>query len=185
MDAHPSAELDVVLGGGTVIDGTALAEPIVADVGIVGDSIAAIGDLRATKTNRRIDVTGHVVAPGFVDPHTHVEIALTGDTNDAHAPAAQGVTTVLTSPDGFGWAPLPRDQARELWAATAGIYGPLPDDVRPETVGNGLARQQPLRILQKKNEEVAGLRRERDLLFAPSESAIQRVVEELPGPIEH
>ena len=76
---------------------------------------------------------GLVVAPGFIDPHTHVEIALTGDTDDAHAAAAQGVTTVLTSPDGFGWAPLPRADARELWAATAGIYGPWPDDGLPTT----------------------------------------------------
>jgi len=140
VDPQPPAQVDLVLAGGTVIDGTGRAEPLVADVGILGDTIVAIGDLRTTKTNRRIDVTGHVVAPGFIDPHTHVEIALTGDTDDAHASAAQGVTTILTSPDGFGWAPLLNDQARELWAATAGIYGPWPDDVRTESVGAYLQR---------------------------------------------
>jgi len=132
--------LDLVLVGGTVIDGSADARPDVADVGVRGDTVVAIGDLRATPTNRRLDVTGLVVAPGFIDPHTHVEIALTGETDDAHAPAAQGVTTILTSPDGFGWAPLPPDDARELWAATAGIYGPWPNDLRTESVGAYLDR---------------------------------------------
>ena len=131
MDDRP---LDLVLVGGTVIDGSADAQPHVADVGVRGDTVVAIGDLREKAANRRLDVTGLVVAPGFIDPHTHVEVALTGETDDAHAPAAQGVTTILTSPDGFGWAPLPPDDARELWAATAGIYGPMPDDLRTESV---------------------------------------------------
>ena len=100
MDDRP---LDLVLVGGTVIDGSADAQPLVADVGVRGDTVVAIGDLREKAANRRLDVTGLVVAPGFIDPHTHVEIALTGETDDAHAPAAQGVTTILTSPDGFGW----------------------------------------------------------------------------------
>ena len=133
MTSPRATELDVVLAGGRVIDGTAAAQPYVADVGIRGDTIAQIGDLSATPARRRIDCAGLVVAPGFIDPHTHVEIALTGETDDAHAPAAQGVTTVLTSPDGFGWAPLPTADARELWAATAGIYGPWPEDGLPTT----------------------------------------------------
>jgi N-acyl-D-amino-acid deacylase len=133
-------ELDLVLAGGTVVDGSAEARPVVVDVGIRGDTVVAIGDLGATRANRRVDVSGLVVAPGFIDPHTHVEVALTGETDDAHAPAAQGVTTVLTSPDGFGWAPLPRDEARDLWAATAGIYGDWPHDLRSEAVGAYLER---------------------------------------------
>jgi N-acyl-D-amino-acid deacylase len=133
-DPSPTSEpFDLVLAGGTVIDGSAEAQPREADVGIRGDTIVEIGDLSAAPAMRRIDVTGLVVSPGFIDPHTHVEIALAGDTDDAHAPAAQGVTTVLTSPDGFGWAPLPASDARELWAATAGIYGPWPDDGPPTT----------------------------------------------------
>jgi N-acyl-D-amino-acid deacylase len=131
--------MDLILVGGTVIDGTADAVPHVADVGIRGDTIVAIGDLSGpdappgARMAKRIDVSGLVVCPGFIDPHTHVEIALTGENEDAHAPAAMGVTTVLTSPDGFGWAPLPRDKARELWAATAGIYGDWPADLDGHT----------------------------------------------------
>jgi N-acyl-D-amino-acid deacylase len=129
VNAPEGAELDLVLVGGTVIDGSADAQPRVADVGIRGDTIASVGGLRSAPARRRIEVGGLIVSPGFIDPHTHIEVALTGDTDDAHAAAAQGITTVLTSPDGFGWAPLPRDQARELWAATAGIYGDWPDDL--------------------------------------------------------
>jgi N-acyl-D-amino-acid deacylase len=134
-----TAELDLILVGGTVIDGTAEAVPHIADVGIRGDTIAAIGDMSGpdappeARGARRLDVGGLVVCPGFIDPHTHVEIALTGEREEVHAPAAIGVTTVLTSPDGFGWAPLPRDKARELWAATAGIYGDWPEDLDGHT----------------------------------------------------
>ncbi len=140
MDIPPRMTFDVVVAGGTVIDGSAGAQPRVVDVGIRDDTVVEIGDLSAAQASRRIDVTGCVVAPGFIDPHTHVESALTGETDAAHAPAAQGVTTILTSPDGFGWAPLPREDARELWAATAGIYGPWPDDLRTESVGAYLGR---------------------------------------------
>jgi N-acyl-D-amino-acid deacylase len=134
------AELDLVLAGGTLIDGSADAGPHVADVGIRGDTIVDIGEFSTARAKRRIDVAGLVVAPGFIDPHTHAEIALTGETDDAHAPAAQGVTTVLTSPDGFGWAPLPREDACELWAATAGIYGGWPDDLRTDSIAAYLGR---------------------------------------------
>jgi N-acyl-D-amino-acid deacylase len=139
-DQGADPNLDLVVAGGTVIDGSAQAVPHLADVGVRADTVVEIGDLSTASLKRRIDVAGLVVAPGFIDPHTHVEIALTGETEDAHAPAAQGVTTILTSPDGFGWAPLARDEARELWAATAGIYGPCPDDLRTESIGAYLDR---------------------------------------------
>ena len=64
-EAGPEA-LDLVLSGGTVIDGTATAQPHVADVGIRGDTIVAIGDLGERPATRLVDVAGLVVAPSLV-----------------------------------------------------------------------------------------------------------------------
>ena len=113
--------VDLVIRGGTLIDGTADAQPRLADIGIGGGRIVAVGDLSATEAAETIDATGLVVAPGFIDPHTHVETAILEEREDALAPVLQGVTTVMTAPDGFGWAPLEASAARELWAGTAGI----------------------------------------------------------------
>src|SRR5947207_14906617 len=70
----PREDVDLVLRGGTVIDGTGAA-PRIADVAIRGDRIVFLGDAsKASLTPRRaIDVRGLVVAPGFIDPHTHTQ----------------------------------------------------------------------------------------------------------------
>ncbi len=63
---------DLVIKGGTVVDGTGLPG-FRADVGIADDTIAAIGDLKGQRAAQTIDAEGHVVAPGFVDGHTHMD----------------------------------------------------------------------------------------------------------------
>ena len=113
---------DVIIAGGNVIDGTGKEEPFVADIGIQGDSIAAIGDLAKAETSYRISAKDKVVCPGFIDVHVHSEIALLGG-RDQFAAVSQGVTTHLAAPDGFGWAPLPPKLARELWHYTQFAYG--------------------------------------------------------------
>lgn len=113
---------DAIIAGGTVVDGTGEKEPFVADVGILEDSIAAIGDLGKAETPCRIAAIGKVVCPGFVDVHVHSEIALLGG-RDQFAAVSQGVTTHLAAPDGFGWAPLPPKQAQEMWHYTQFAYG--------------------------------------------------------------
>ena len=57
---------DIVLEGGTLLDGTGSAQRR-ADVGVVGDRVSATGDLKSSDADLRIDCTGRVVAPGFVD----------------------------------------------------------------------------------------------------------------------
>lgn len=99
------AEFDLIIRGGTLVDGTG-AEPRRADVGVVADRIAAVGDLAASSATAEIDATGSIVTPGFVDPHTHLDAQLcwdpTGSPSNLH-----GVTTALVGMCGFGIAPCP------------------------------------------------------------------------------
>ena len=62
--------IDAVLLGGTVYN-CLDEEPVIADVGIEGDRIVAIGNLKEHPADLRLDVTGLVVAPGFIDIHSH------------------------------------------------------------------------------------------------------------------
>jgi N-acyl-D-amino-acid deacylase len=94
---------DWILRGGTVIDGTG-GPRRQADVAIAGDRIAALGEIPKITGAREIDVAGLVVAPGFIDVHTHDDRALLA--SDMAAKASQGVTTVITGNCGVSLAPL-------------------------------------------------------------------------------
>src|SRR6202048_3649685 len=98
---------DWILRGGTVIDGTGGPRRR-ADVAIAGDRIAAVGEVARTAGAREIDVAGLVVAPGFIDVHTHDDRALIA--SDMAAKASQGVTTVITGNCGVSLAPLTLDR---------------------------------------------------------------------------
>jgi len=96
--------LDLLIQGGTVIDGTG-SEPVTADIGIRGDRIQFIGDSRAAGVSapRIINAAGAIVAPGFIDPHTHTLDDLSNpDRKSNIAFLMQGVTTVVTGNDGGG-----------------------------------------------------------------------------------
>lgn len=127
-------EYDLLIRGGTVIDGSGSQAASAADVGVQGDRIVAVGDLDSATAQREIDATGRIVSPGFIDVHIHSEVELLGGEH-RYASLLQGVTTQLLAPDGFGWAPLTPDEVRSLWEATVAIYGPLelePDWPTPE-----------------------------------------------------
>jgi N-acyl-D-amino-acid deacylase len=117
-------EFDVLIRNGRVVDGTHNATATLADVGINGDRIEVIGKLGDATAATVIDAAGKIVAPGFIDVHIHSEIELLGGEH-RYASLLQGVTTQLLTPDGFGWAPLTPEQARDLWVATVAIYGNL------------------------------------------------------------
>ena len=121
-------DLDLLIHGGTIFDGTG-APRSRGDVGVRGDRIVAIGELRDAAAERRIDATGRVVTPGFIDAHIHSETALRGNA-DQLGSSYQGVTTHLTSPDGFGWSPLPPERAHELWRST--VFAEGHPDFRPD-----------------------------------------------------
>jgi N-acyl-D-amino-acid deacylase len=100
---------DYILRGGEVIDGSGRAR-FRADVMIKGDRIAEIGTVARTAGAHEIDVAGRVVAPGFIDVHTHDDRALFA-TPEMAAKASQGVTTVVTGNCGISLAPLSIDHA--------------------------------------------------------------------------
>jgi dihydroorotase/N-acyl-D-amino-acid deacylase len=91
-------ELDLVLEGGSVLDGTG-APAIVADVGVVDGRIVEVGDLSRRPAAVRVDVSGHAVAPGFIDPHTHSRGAIF-EIPTADNFVRQGVTTLVEGNDG-------------------------------------------------------------------------------------
>lgn len=105
-----SDSFDVVIRGGTVIDGTG-APRLQGDVGIRGGAIAAVGDVRGDAA-RSIDAGGCVVAPGFVDIHTHYDAQVFWDRMLSISPW-HGVTSVVVGNCGFGIAPT-RPQHRDL-----------------------------------------------------------------------
>lgn len=87
-------DFDLLISGGKIVDGTGNAW-FYGDVGISNGKIAAVGDLRGTSASRSLDATGLIVAPGFIDVHTHIE------SNDLAVPGApnflfDGVTSVVT-----------------------------------------------------------------------------------------
>jgi N-acyl-D-amino-acid deacylase len=96
---------DLLIRGGTVIDG-ARRPRYAADVGVREGRIAAIGDLAGHDAAHTLDATGKIVAPGFIDSHTHDDQALLAEP-DLPCKVSQGVTTVVTGNCGFSLAPLP------------------------------------------------------------------------------
>jgi N-acyl-D-amino-acid deacylase len=95
---------DLILREATVIDGTR-APRFEADVAIEGDRIAAIGSLSSSKSRKEIGAKGKIVAPGFIDAHTHDDrLMLSGP--DMAPKASQGVTTVVAGNCGVSLAPL-------------------------------------------------------------------------------
>lgn len=96
--------LDILIVGGTVIDGSG-SDRYAADVGIVGDSIVAVGtDLAARyEAKRTIDAAGRIVAPGYIDVHTHAARVAYRDDREKKAALNllhQGITTVNLGADG-------------------------------------------------------------------------------------
>jgi len=93
---------DIVISGGTVIDGTG-SPGRVADIGIVGDRITAVGDCVGS-AERVIDATGKLVTPGFVDIHTHLDAQLAWDPIGTVS-CWHGVTTAVLGNCGVTFAP--------------------------------------------------------------------------------
>jgi N-acyl-D-aspartate/D-glutamate deacylase len=94
---------DLVIRSGTVVDGTG-APPRTADVAITGDRIVEVGSVDGDG-HREIDADGAIVAPGFVDIHTHYDGQATWDER-LQPSSVHGVTTVVSGNCGIGFAPV-------------------------------------------------------------------------------
>jgi N-acyl-D-amino-acid deacylase len=112
---------DLVITGGTVVDGTGLPRRR-ADVGIKDGRVAAVGFIEAREGERSIDATGRVVAPGIVDPHTHYDPQLTFEPYGTSS-CYHGVTTVVAGNCGFSVAPLAPGDAPWLIQMFARVEG--------------------------------------------------------------
>ncbi len=99
-----SGTVDILIRGGTLVDGSG-GTPRIADVGIIGDRIVYVGNAGASQiaAARTVDAKGMIVAPGFIDPHTHTAGDLSDSVRRSNIPyLMQGVTTVITNNDGGG-----------------------------------------------------------------------------------
>ncbi|HKA54840.1 MAG TPA: amidohydrolase family protein [Candidatus Binatia bacterium] len=122
---------DIVIKNGLVVDGTGGA-PYRADVAIHGERVAAVGKI-TDRAKRTIDAEGHLVTPGFVDIHTHLDAQISWDPI-ASSSCWHGVTSVVMGNCGVTFAPC-RPQDREYLAHLMESV----EDIPAETIMAGMA----------------------------------------------
>ena len=103
-------EHDIVIRNGTIVDGTGHSR-IQGDIAINGNLITVIGLVNGTG-KKEIDAKGKIVAPGFIDTHSHHDFGIF-EKPDALAAVSQGITTLFIGQDGFSNQPL-TDFTRKL-----------------------------------------------------------------------
>ena len=138
--AAQNPDFDILITGGRIVDGTG-GPWYYADLGIRGDSIVAIGRLANRSAQRTIDAEGRVVAPGFIDIHTHSRRGIF-DHPAAENYIRQGVTTLLEGNDGSSPVPLAPFLAQVAAAHPAVNFGTF--------VGQGSVRQEVMGLVARK-----------------------------------
>src|SRR5207248_1988504 len=111
-------EYDVVIRGGTVMDGNG-GMPFVADIAVRDGKIAAVGAVTGSGADE-VDARGHAVTPGFVDIHTHYDGQAMWDSHLAPS-SWHGVTTVVMGSCGVGFAPARKNTQDAVIALMEGV----------------------------------------------------------------
>ena len=118
-------EIDILIEGGKVYDGT--GNPwFKADVGIVGNEVKIVGNLKGLKSNKRVNAKGLAVAPGFIDIHSHSDTPVLIDPR-VESKVYQGITTEVVGNCGNSAAPMlnrVKDYREKFGRAS------IPDDFR-------------------------------------------------------
>ena len=129
--------MDLLIRSGLVVDGTG-APMRRADIGITGGRVAALGDLHQAQARYEIDAQGCIVCPGFIDMHSHADLALlTGRHMDGRL--RQGITTEVLGQDGLSYAPVSEDNLDAWRRYLVGLNGDAPDPAwKWHTVGEYL-----------------------------------------------
>ncbi len=113
----PPEQYDYLIKNAVIFDGESY-RPVTGDAAILGDRIAAVGDLSGAAARNVIEAKGLTLAPGFIDAHTHSDfnpLVYAGLPNKI----LQGVTTEITGNCGMSAAPVQgrlEDKVREIWA---------------------------------------------------------------------
>lgn len=112
--AQPDEAVDVIIRGGTIYDGGE-GKPFVGDIAIRGDRIVHVGPPGRYSAAKVIDAKGMIVAPGFIDPHTHADSFIRSPDKAVRVNAAwlnQGVSTVMIGVDGSGTPDVAEDAGK-------------------------------------------------------------------------
>lgn len=112
--AKADETVDVIIRGGTIYDGGE-GRPFVGDVAIRGDRIVHVGKAGRYSAGKVIDAKGMIVAPGFIDPHTHADSFIRSPDKAVRVNAAwlnQGATTVMIGVDGSGTPDVAEDSGK-------------------------------------------------------------------------
>jgi N-acyl-D-aspartate/D-glutamate deacylase len=113
--------MQLVLRGATVVDGTG-APGAVADVGVDRGRIVEVGTIPAAAAEHAVDLAGLVLAPGFIDVHTHYDAQILWD-RDLTPSSWHGVTTVVLGNCGFGIAPTRLDHRHLIMLLLENVEG--------------------------------------------------------------